>query len=175
MVNCRSKFSTSPSLRVDGDALFQECVGLQNLRGCFGGSVKLAGKTGVKVIGADFDCTRHLIISDCPRVEILNCRAAGNVLIENSSLRKTGPAFYCGGNLSIINSKDLEHLRGVLCGDLVFESPYQKIKEIKLELHDPEGAPLPPPSLSEPPRPSDPTPLLRRREKLSPRDSARLL
>lgn len=134
MTSCRSKFSTTPSFHVGSDALFRECSGLENLRGRIDGNTSLLMGTGIKKVGADFECGHHLIIEGCQRLEILNCRVGGNALVENSSLQKTGPAFCCAGRLSIIQVTGLRELRGRIGSDLTFSSPPQRLEDIDVNL-----------------------------------------
>lgn len=136
MANCLSPFSTLPAFQVGGDALFQECKGMENLRGRVGGSVVLKSKTGIQKIGADFECLNNLLITDCPRLEVLNCRVVGNVIIANSSLKKTGAAFSCDGKVEILDRTELKELRGRV-GELIFSSSTQKLDEIKMNFHGP--------------------------------------
>jgi hypothetical protein len=134
MTNCKSRFSTSSTFRVAGDALFQDCPGMEDLRGHVEGTVRIKNKTGVRRIGADFECGQHLVIAGCPNLELLNCRIAGNVLVEDSSLKKTGPAFCCSGRLTVQQVVGLRELKGRVGGDFVFFSETQKLEDIKIGL-----------------------------------------
>lgn len=134
MTNCHAPFSTLPSFQVGGDALFQDCRGMDNLRGRIEGSVVLRSKTGVSKIGADFECGGDLIVTDCPRLEVLNCRVGGDVIVTSSPLQKTGPAFSCEGKLEILDQTNLRELRG-RARELKISSSNQRLDDVKVNLH----------------------------------------
>jgi hypothetical protein len=131
--NCHLPFSTSAQLRVEGDATFQDCDGMERLRGRVGRTVRIKDGTGVRFIGADFECGEHLVIMGCRNLETINCRVAGNVLLKNSSLRRTGPAFRCEGRLTIEGSSGLQELRGSVGEDFVFFSETQRLEDVAVE------------------------------------------
>lgn len=134
MTGCDSPFSTSNSLIVSGEARFLNCPGMESMRGRIRGNVFLTDGTGVKWVGAGFEGEKNLIIKQCHRLELLNCRVAGNVLVENSSLNRTGPAFFCGGRLSLDCPVNLRELKGRVVDELVFFSGTQKLNEVKMEI-----------------------------------------
>jgi hypothetical protein len=92
--------STNPSLRVGGSLLLCRCSELKVLRGLVEGTVKIVEGSGLEKLGADFECGGDLMLSDGLSDLRLNCRVAGNVIVERWKIASTGPAFSCGGAFS---------------------------------------------------------------------------
>lgn len=91
--------STAPSFRVGGSLLLHRCPVLKVVRGLVEGTVEIREGCAVERLGADFECGGDLVLMDgtCPlRV---NCRVAGDVIVQLWPIASTGPAFSCGGSV----------------------------------------------------------------------------
>lgn len=159
MMGCRTEFSTGPSLHVAGAAMFHECPGLRSLSGWVGGKVSVRNGCGLIHVGADFECGDTMLLSDCANLKNLNCRVGRDVLIERSTLWKTGPAFTCAGSFSLHEVTGVRSLHGTVGGscDIPFVSLTRAGADVRISRPSPPVAPLPVPSAPPPPSPA-PTP-----------------
>ncbi len=106
---------TLPSLAVGGHGDFQASQSLEYLRGNFGGSVVL-DESSIVSLGADLEVSGDISLKKTKRLTTLNCSSSGYVLVVDSSLQNTGPAFRCGKGLNIRNCPRFDTVQGVVGG-----------------------------------------------------------
>jgi hypothetical protein len=99
IVNAPMLESTSREFKVGLSARFQSCPQFKILRGRVHGDTVIKQGTRVEKIGADFECGGNLTIADCPPVENINCAIGGDLILERTLIKKTGPAFRCSGKI----------------------------------------------------------------------------
>lgn len=102
---------TGSKFFVQDNADFRGNRGLLTIRGKFERDVLLDDSSIVQ-LGADFECDGDVYLRNTKFLKGLNCSVAGSVIVENSSLSKIGPAFYCGKNLKITGCPDLRSILG---------------------------------------------------------------
>lgn len=93
--------STAPSFRVGGSLLLRRCATLKVVRGLVEGTVEIREGCSVERLGADFECGGDLVLMDGPCPLRVNCRVAGDVVVERWKIEGTGPAFSCGGAFTV--------------------------------------------------------------------------
>jgi hypothetical protein len=120
-MGCDARLSTGEGLRVEGNAIFDACLGLRDLRGSVGGNVSIRNGCGVENIGADFECGGDLVLDGCRSMRAINCRVSGDTVVKKSHLEKTGPAFHCCGSLHLDSVSGVRMLLGKVEGDCRFD------------------------------------------------------
>jgi hypothetical protein len=110
-------FRMDPDSRVNGDGLFSECTGDCEIRGQVGGHLHIH-ESEIRSLGADLDCQGKLVVLDCQRLKVLNCRAGGKVVISSNSLERIGPAFFGGGDAEFFLCTKLSLFEGGVAGEV---------------------------------------------------------
>lgn len=106
---------TGPSFRCGGEANFDSCRNLVQLRGFFAKKVVL-DKSSIHALGADFECAGDVLLRNTASLVSLNCSVSGDILVSSSNLKRTGPAFRCLGNLELRGCPEISSLDGVAEG-----------------------------------------------------------
>jgi hypothetical protein len=86
-------------LRVSGSLVISECPSLKSLKGS--ASQVVLTRVAVGAIGADFETTGNLLISNCQNLKRLNCQVGGSLRIEGSGSVEVGPAFSVAVHTSV--------------------------------------------------------------------------